>query len=70
MSEVFISYARSTEAQAQSIAEGLRALGYGVSRRRFGGSRDQQLHWNDYRAAIVHKGSPHLFSDRPPSGLG
>ncbi|HEV2531959.1 TIR domain-containing protein [Phenylobacterium sp.] len=32
MSDVFISYARSTEAQAQRIAEGLRALGYGVWR--------------------------------------
>jgi adenylate cyclase len=32
MSDVFISYARSTEAQAQQIAEALRALGYGVWR--------------------------------------
>jgi len=32
MSDVFISYARSTSAQAQQVAEGLRALGYGVWR--------------------------------------
>ena len=32
MSEVFISYARSTAARAQQIADGLRALGYGVWR--------------------------------------
>ena len=32
MSEVFISYARSTEREAKRIAEGLRALGYGVWR--------------------------------------
>ena len=32
MSEVFISYARSTEADAKRIGEGLRALGYGVWR--------------------------------------
>ncbi len=32
MSEVFISYARSTEAQADSIARALSALGYGVWR--------------------------------------
>ena len=32
MSEVFISYARSTEAQARRIAEALRALGYDVWR--------------------------------------
>jgi adenylate cyclase len=32
MSDVFISYARSTEAHAQRIAEALRALGYGVWR--------------------------------------
>ncbi|HZZ36486.1 MAG TPA: TIR domain-containing protein [Caulobacteraceae bacterium] len=32
MSDVFISYARSTAAQAQQVAEGLRALGYGVWR--------------------------------------
>jgi adenylate cyclase len=32
MSEVFISYARSTEAQARRIGEALRALGYGVWR--------------------------------------
>jgi adenylate cyclase len=32
MSEVFISYARSTEATARRIAEALRALGYGVWR--------------------------------------
>ena len=32
MSDVFVSYARSTEAQAQSIAEALRALGYSVWR--------------------------------------
>ena len=32
MSDVFISYARSTEAQAKRIAEALRALGYGVWR--------------------------------------
>jgi hypothetical protein len=32
MSDVFISYARSTEAQALKIAEALRALGYGVWR--------------------------------------
>ena len=30
MSEVFISYARSTEREAKEIAEALRALGYGV----------------------------------------
>jgi adenylate cyclase len=32
MSDVFISYARSTEAQARQIGEALRALGYGVWR--------------------------------------
>jgi adenylate cyclase len=32
MSEIFISYARSTEAQAEKIADALRALGYGVWR--------------------------------------
>jgi len=32
MSDVFVSYARSTEAQAQRIAEALRALGYRVWR--------------------------------------
>ena len=32
MADVFISYARSTAAQAAQIAEGLRALGYGVWR--------------------------------------
>jgi adenylate cyclase len=32
MSDVFISYARSTERQAKAIAEALRALGYGVWR--------------------------------------
>jgi adenylate cyclase len=32
MSDIFISYARSTEAQAQAIAEALRDLGYGVWR--------------------------------------
>jgi adenylate cyclase len=32
MSDVFISYARSTATQAQAIAEALRALGYGVWR--------------------------------------
>jgi adenylate cyclase len=32
MSDIFISYARSTEAEAQRIAEALRALGYGVWR--------------------------------------
>lgn len=32
MSEIFISYARSTAAKAQQIAEALRALGYGVWR--------------------------------------
>jgi adenylate cyclase len=32
MSEVFVSYARSTEAEAQRIAEALRALGYRVWR--------------------------------------
>jgi adenylate cyclase len=32
MSDVFISYARETAARAQQIAEGLRALGYGVWR--------------------------------------
>ena len=32
MSDVFISYARSTEAQARQIGEGLRALGYRVWR--------------------------------------
>jgi len=32
MSDVFISYARSTEAQARHVAEALRALGYGVWR--------------------------------------
>src|SRR5579863_8012954 len=32
MSEVFISYARSTEPQARQIGEALRALGYGVWR--------------------------------------
>ena len=32
MSDIFISYARSTEAQAKQIAEALRGLGYGVWR--------------------------------------
>ncbi len=32
MSDIFVSYARSTAAQAQQIAEALRALGYGVWR--------------------------------------
>ncbi len=32
MSDIFISYARSTEAEARAIAEALRALGYGVWR--------------------------------------
>src|SRR5579859_7215973 len=32
MSEIFISYARSTAAKAQQIAEALRGLGYGVWR--------------------------------------
>ena len=32
MAEIFISYARSTEAKARKIAEALRALGYGVWR--------------------------------------
>ena len=32
MSDVFISYARSTASQAQQVAEALRALGYGVWR--------------------------------------
>src|SRR5258707_1999947 len=32
MSEIFISYARSTADQAQAIAEALRGLGYGVWR--------------------------------------
>ena len=32
MSDIFISYARSTAAQAQQVAEALRALGYGVWR--------------------------------------
>lgn len=32
MSDVFISYARSTATQAQLVAEALRALGYGVWR--------------------------------------
>ncbi|MGH7017540.1 MAG: toll/interleukin-1 receptor domain-containing protein, partial [Caulobacteraceae bacterium] len=32
MSEIFVSYARSTAAQAQRIAEALRSLGYGVWR--------------------------------------
>jgi adenylate cyclase len=32
MSDVFISYARSTEAQARAIGESLRALGFGVWR--------------------------------------
>ncbi|MEO8927036.1 MAG: TIR domain-containing protein [Caulobacteraceae bacterium] len=32
MSDVFISYARSTAAQAQQVADALRALGYGVWR--------------------------------------
>jgi len=32
MSDIFISYARSTEAQARQIAEALRGLGYGVWR--------------------------------------
>ncbi|HEY2179812.1 MAG TPA: TIR domain-containing protein [Caulobacteraceae bacterium] len=32
MSDVFISYARSTESQARQVAEALRALGYGVWR--------------------------------------
>ena len=32
MSDIFISYARSTEGQAKQIAEALRGLGYGVWR--------------------------------------
>ena len=32
MSEVFISYARSTEREATQIADALRVLGYGVWR--------------------------------------
>ena len=32
MSDIFISYARSTEPQAKQVAEALRALGYGVWR--------------------------------------
>ena len=32
MSDIFISYARSTAAQAQQVADALRALGYGVWR--------------------------------------
>ena len=32
MSDIFISYARSTESQAKQVAEALRALGYGVWR--------------------------------------
>src|SRR5215472_6370325 len=32
MSEIFISYARSTEAQARKIGDALRRLGYGVWR--------------------------------------
>ena len=32
MSDVFISYARSTEPQARQVADALRALGYGVWR--------------------------------------
>jgi len=32
MSDIFISYARSTADQAQAVADGLRALGYGVWR--------------------------------------
>src|SRR5579863_5451634 len=32
MSEIFISYARSTAPQAQAVAEALRGLGYGVWR--------------------------------------
>src|SRR5579862_412184 len=32
MSDIFISYARSTEGQARQVAEALRALGYGVWR--------------------------------------
>jgi adenylate cyclase len=32
MSDIFISYARSTASQAQRVAEALRALGYGVWR--------------------------------------
>ncbi len=32
MSDVFISYARSTEREAQKVADGLRALGWGVCR--------------------------------------
>jgi hypothetical protein len=30
MSEIFISYARSTATEAQAIAEALRGLGFGV----------------------------------------
>ncbi len=30
MSDIFISYARSTAKQAQQVAEALRAMGYGV----------------------------------------
>ena len=32
MSDVFISYARSTEAEAEQVARALRAEGYGVWR--------------------------------------
>jgi len=32
MTDIFISYARSTETQAKQIAQSLRALGYGSER--------------------------------------
>ena len=51
MSDIFISYARSTEAQAKRIAEALRALGYGVW-------RDDEL--------PAHRAYSEVIEERPP----
>jgi adenylate cyclase len=52
MSDVFISYARSTEAQAKQVAEALRALGYGVW-------RDDQLPTRRANIGVIeNQGSP------------
>ncbi|MDB5432297.1 MAG: hypothetical protein JWP35_3413 [Caulobacter sp.] len=48
MSEIFISYARSTERQAEAVAEALRALGYGVW-------RDDQLPANRAYGEVIEE---------------
>jgi TolB-like protein len=48
MSDVFISYARSTEKQAQQVAEALRALGFGVW-------RDDELPAHKSYAAVIEE---------------